>query len=76
MTTILSCSTFKEACVDFLDHLFTCKIADRTKDGSNGDVAADSYHRCKEDLKFIKEMGLDAYRFSISWSRLLPSKSV
>ncbi|CAO2832914.1 unnamed protein product [Amaranthus hypochondriacus] len=44
----------------------------KIKDGSNGDVAADSYHKYKEDVKIIKEMGLDAYRFSISWSRVLP----
>ncbi|KAH9321278.1 hypothetical protein KI387_015917 [Taxus chinensis] len=41
-------------------------------DGSNGDVAADEYHRYKEDVKLMKEMGMDAYRFSISWSRILP----
>ncbi|OAY30227.1 beta-glucosidase 12 [Manihot esculenta] len=45
---------------------------DRIKDGSNGDVAIDSYHRYKEDVGIMKEMGLDAYRFSISWSRILP----
>ncbi|KMT14423.1 hypothetical protein BVRB_4g072010 [Beta vulgaris subsp. vulgaris] len=48
------------------------KYPGKIKDGSNGDVAADSYHRYKEDVKLIKDMGLDAYRFSISWSRLLP----
>ncbi|CAO2838807.1 unnamed protein product [Amaranthus hypochondriacus] len=39
---------------------------------SNGDVAADAYHKYKEDVKLMKETGLDAYRFSISWSRLIP----
>ncbi|CAN6556041.1 unnamed protein product [Malus baccata var. baccata] len=42
-------------------------------DGSNGDVATDQYHRYKEDVQIMKEMGFDAYRFSISWTRLLPS---
>ncbi|GLJ47726.1 hypothetical protein SUGI_1008020 [Cryptomeria japonica] len=45
-------------------------------DGSNGDVAVDQYHRYKEDVKLIKDMGMDAYRFSISWSRILPYGSV
>uniref|UniRef100_A0A803KM14 Uncharacterized protein n=1 Tax=Chenopodium quinoa TaxID=63459 RepID=A0A803KM14_CHEQI len=49
------------------------KYPGKIVDGSNGDVATDSYHRYKEDVKLIKETGLDAYRFSISWSRLLPS---
>ncbi|KAH9321277.1 hypothetical protein KI387_015916, partial [Taxus chinensis] len=45
-------------------------------DGSNGDVAADEYHRYKEDVKLMKDMGMDAYRFSISWSRILPYGSL
>ncbi|XP_031497287.1 beta-glucosidase 22-like [Nymphaea colorata] len=41
-------------------------------DNSNFDIAADQYHRYKEDVKLMSDMGLDAYRFSISWTRLLP----
>ncbi|PIA35577.1 hypothetical protein AQUCO_03500146v1 [Aquilegia coerulea] len=37
-----------------------------------GDIAADQYHKYKEDVKLMHEMGLDAYRFSISWSRVIP----
>ncbi|KAK7392317.1 hypothetical protein VNO78_20751 [Psophocarpus tetragonolobus] len=41
--------------------------------GANGDVACDSYHKYKEDVRLMVETGLDAYRFSIAWSRLLPN---
>ncbi|XP_022757983.1 beta-glucosidase 11-like [Durio zibethinus] len=41
--------------------------------GATADVAADHYHKYKEDVKLMAEMGLDAYRFSISWSRLIPN---
>ncbi|XP_045455662.1 myrosinase 1-like, partial [Melitaea cinxia] len=42
-------------------------------DNSTGDVAADSYHKWREDVRIAKELGLDFYRFSISWVRILPS---
>lgn len=38
----------------------------------NGDIACDHYHRYKEDVALMKEMGLKYYRFSISWSRVIP----
>jgi len=38
----------------------------------NGDVATDHYHRYKEDVALMKALGLKAYRFSVSWSRVLP----
>ncbi|XP_006290937.2 beta-glucosidase 8 isoform X1 [Capsella rubella] len=38
-----------------------------------GDIACDGYHKYKEDVKLMAEMGLEAFRFSISWSRLLPN---
>ncbi|KAH7545777.1 hypothetical protein FEM48_Zijuj01G0129800 [Ziziphus jujuba var. spinosa] len=41
-------------------------------DGSNGDIAVDQYHRYPEDLHLMKDMGVNAYRFSISWARILP----
>ncbi|KAL5832122.1 hypothetical protein ACOSQ3_017550 [Xanthoceras sorbifolium] len=52
---------------------FTHRYPDKIKDRSNGDVAIDSYNRYKEDVGIMKEMNLDAYRFSISWSRILPN---
>ncbi|XP_066348376.1 beta-glucosidase 16-like isoform X1 [Miscanthus floridulus] len=68
-------------------------IQGKIEDGSNGDVAADHYHRYKkdkgagsslqktashskshwqEDIEIIHSLGLDSYRFSLSWSRILP----
>jgi len=41
-------------------------------DHATGDVAADQYHKYKEDVKLMHEMGLDAYRFSFAWTRLIP----
>lgn len=35
-------------------------------------MAADHYHRFREDVRLMKEMGLKAYRFSVSWARILP----
>ncbi|XP_035546353.1 beta-glucosidase 12-like isoform X4 [Juglans regia] len=46
---------------------------DRIQDGSNGDVTVDQYHHYKEDVGIMRQMGFDAYRFSISWSRVLPN---
>ncbi|RXI03527.1 hypothetical protein DVH24_004179 [Malus domestica] len=48
---------------------YTHKHPEKIADGSNGDVAIDQYHRYKEDVGIMKDMELDAYRFSISWSR-------
>src|SRR6201993_1697276 len=44
------------------------KIADHT----NGDRANDHYHRYKDDVRLIKDLGVKAYRFSIAWPRVFP----
>lgn len=45
----------------------------RIANGETGDVSVDHYHRYKEDVVLMKELGLDAYRFSTSWTRILPN---
>ncbi|KAK1564341.1 hypothetical protein Q3G72_001094 [Acer saccharum] len=42
------------------------------RDGSNLNTAIDSYKRYREDLKHLRDLGVDSYRFSISWTRILP----
>lgn len=44
----------------------------KTYEGHTGDIACDHYHRFREDVRHMREMGLKAYRFSIDWSRVLP----
>lgn len=50
-----------------------CQTAGFVKNGDHGDIACDHYNRMEEDVKLMKEMGLLAYRFSISWPRILPN---
>src|SRR5690348_15543160 len=46
--------------------------AGRTANGETGDIACDHYRRYAEDVALMSDLGLNAYRFSISWSRILP----
>ncbi|HET6230291.1 MAG TPA: GH1 family beta-glucosidase [Longimicrobiaceae bacterium] len=44
----------------------------RTHEGQTGDVACDHYRRWRDDVRMMADLGLTAYRFSMSWSRVLP----
>ncbi|KAB2922917.1 MAG: beta-glucosidase [Candidatus Contendobacter sp.] len=44
----------------------------RVCNDDTGDVACDHYHRYREDTELMRTLGLNAYRFSVSWSRVLP----
>lgn len=46
---------------------------DRIFNGDTGDVACNHYHRMPEDVVLMKELGLQSYRFSVSWPRVLPA---
>lgn len=48
------------------------RINGAVADGYTGDIACDSYHRYPEDIRHMKQIGLQAYRFSVSWPRVLP----
>ncbi|XP_047356136.1 myrosinase 1-like isoform X2 [Vespa velutina] len=53
--------------------VFTHDNKSKIRDHSNGDVACDSYHKYKEDVQLISDIDADFYRFSLSWSRILPN---
>src|ERR1700759_843895 len=45
----------------------------KVRGGDTGDVACDSYHRYPEDADLLRSLGLSAYRFSVSWPRVVPA---
>ncbi|KAG6813052.1 hypothetical protein H0H92_014324 [Tricholoma furcatifolium] len=51
---------------------FTHKNPSPIKDQSSGDTATDSFRRWKEDIALVKSYGANAYRFSVSWPRIIP----
>ena len=50
-----------------------CHSKNVIHNGDTGDIACDHYHRYKEDVQLMKEMNLQAYRFSVSWPRIFPT---
>ena len=52
-----------------------CRQPGRIANGDTGDVACDHYHCFAEDLALMRKLGVQAYRFSLAWPRLLPQGS-
>lgn len=52
-----------------------CNYSNKTMDGGNGDVACDTFHRYKEDIGLIKNLGAQVYRFSSAMTRVLTYQS-
>ncbi len=52
-----------------------CEKDGAVKNGENGHTACDHYHHYKEDVALMKKLGLKAYRFSVSWPRIMPNGS-
>lgn len=50
-----------------------CRVPGKVANADNGDIACDHYHRYQEDFDLMKWMGVDAYRFSVAWPRVIPS---
>jgi beta-glucosidase len=50
-----------------------CATPGKVRNGDSGEIACDFYHRFRDDVALMRELGLDAFRFSISWPRVLPT---
>jgi beta-glucosidase len=50
-----------------------CRVPGAVRDGHSGDVADDHYHRYREDVALMARLGIQAYRFSVAWPRVLPA---
>lgn len=51
-----------------------CAQPGKIDHGDTGEIACDHYHHYKEDIRLMSELGIDSYRFSISWPRIFPEK--
>jgi beta-glucosidase len=49
-----------------------CAIPGKVRNGDNGSVACDFYNRYRDDVELMRDLGVDGFRFSISWPRVLP----
>jgi len=50
-----------------------CDVEGKVRNGDDGAVACDFYHRYRDDIALMSELGIDAFRFSIAWPRVIPS---
>jgi beta-glucosidase len=50
-----------------------CSTPGKVRNGDSGDIACDFFHRYRDDVGLMRELGLDAFRFSIAWPRVLPA---
>jgi len=50
-----------------------CQVPGRIEASDTGEVACDHFHRFREDVKLMAELGMPAYRFSIAWPRIMPT---
>ena len=49
-----------------------CDVDGKVRNGDNGSVACDFYHRYRDDIALMSDLGIDAFRFSIAWPRVIP----
>ncbi|MER7543178.1 GH1 family beta-glucosidase [Spirillospora sp. NPDC127506] len=52
-----------------------CRVPGKVAGGHTGDVACDHYHRFRDDVRLMADLGLDVYRFSVAWPRVQPDGS-
>jgi beta-glucosidase len=52
-----------------------CATPGKVRGGDTGEIACDFYHRYRDDVRLMKELGLDAFRFSVAWPRVVPQGS-
>jgi beta-glucosidase len=50
-----------------------CATPGKVRNGDSGDIACDFFHRYRDDIRLMRELGLDAFRFSIAWPRIVPA---
>jgi len=50
-----------------------CATPGKVRNGDDGSIACDFYHRYRDDIGLMRELGLDAFRFSVAWPRVLPA---